>query len=56
MKFIGNLCLYFIVFATIWSVTLVFVSRADVYSWLAVIALSIIIALISNHYDGKHDE
>ena len=55
MKIIGNLCLYFIVFATIWSVALVFVGNADVYSWLAVIALSIIIALISNHYDGKHD-
>ena len=56
MKFITDFCLYFAVYATIWSVTLVFVSRADVYSWLAVIALSIIIALISNHYDGKHDE
>ena len=55
MKFIGNLCLYFIVFATIWSVTLVFVSRADVYSWLAVMELSIVTALISNKYGGKHD-
>ena len=56
MKFIGNLCLYFIVFATIWSVALVFVSNADVYSWLAVVALSIVTALISNKYDGKHDK
>ena len=56
MKFISNFCLYFAVYATIWSVTLVFVSRADVYTWLAVIALSIVMALISNHYDGNHDE
>ena len=56
MKFISNFCLYFAVYATIWSVTLVFVSRADVYTWLAVIALSIVTALFSNHYDGKHDE
>lgn len=56
MKFIGNLCLYFIIFATIWAVTLVFVGNADVYSWLAVMELSIIAALISNHYGGKHDE
>ena len=56
MKFISNLYLYFIVFATIWSGALVFVCNADIYSWLAVIALSIVIALISNHYDGKHDE
>ena len=45
-----------IVFATIWSVALVFVSNADVYSWLAVVALSIVTALISNKYDGKHDK
>ena len=56
MKFIGNLYLYFIVFATIWSGALVFVGNADVYFWLAVIELSIIAALISNHYGGKHDE
>ncbi len=56
MKFIGNLCLYFIVFATIWSVALVFVGNADVYSWLAVMELSIITALFSIHYDGKHDK
>ena len=56
MKFIGNLYLYFIVFATIWSVTLVFVSRADVYSWGAVIGIAIVTALISNKYNGKHDE
>ena len=56
MKFIGNLYLYFIVFATIWSGALVFVCNAGIYSWLAVIALSIVIALIINHYDGKHDD
>ena len=56
MKFIGDLCLYFIIFATIWSVALVFVSNADVYSWLAVMELSIVAALISNKYGGKHDK
>ena len=56
MKFIGNLYLYFIAFATIWSATLVFVSRADVYSWGAAIAASATGALIINHYDGKHDD
>ena len=56
MKFIGNLCLCFIGFATIWSATLVFVSKASVYSWGAAIAVSIACALIINHYDGKHDE
>ena len=56
MKFITDFCLYLAVFATIWSVTLVFVSRADVYSWLAVMELSMIATLISNHYNGKHDK
>ena len=56
MKFIGNLCLYFIVFAAIWSVTLVFVSNASIYSWGAGIAVSAACALIINNYDGKHDE
>ena len=56
MKFIGNLCLYFIVFATIWSATLVFVDNASIYSWGAVIGLAIITALISNHYNGKHNK
>ena len=56
MKFISNFCLYFAVYATFWVVTLVFVGNADVYSWLAVIELSIVAALISNHYDGKHDK
>lgn len=56
MKFIGNLCLYFIVFATIWSAALVFVSYASIYSWVAVITSSIVIALVSIHYDGKHDD
>ena len=53
MKFIGNLCLYFIVFATIWSVALVFVSNVDVYSLLAVVELSVVAALISNKYGGN---
>ena len=56
MKFIGNFFLCLIFFMTIWSVALVFVGNADIYSWLAVIALSIVIALISNKYGGKHDE
>ena len=56
MKFISNFCLYLAVFATIWSVTLVFVSNASIYSWLAVTELSIIATLISNKYGGKHDE
>ena len=56
MKFIRNFCLYFAVFATFLVVALVFVSNASIYSWGATIALSIITALISNHYDGKHDE
>ena len=56
MKFIGNLCLCFIGFATIWSVTLVFVSNASIYSWGAAIATSASGALIINHYDGKHDK
>ena len=56
MKFISNLLLYFAVFATFWVVSLVFVSNASIYSWLAVITLSIVTALISNHYDGKHDD
>ena len=56
MKFISDFCLYFAVFATFWVVTLVFMNRATIYSWLAVIALAIVIALISNKYKGKHDE
>ena len=56
MKFISDLCLYFAIFATFWVVSLVFMSNASIYSWIAVIALSIVIALISNHYDSKHDD
>lgn len=56
MKFISNFCLYFAVFATFWVVTLVFVDNASIYSWVSVIALSIVITLISNHYNGKHDK
>ena len=56
MKFIGNFCLYFAVFATFWVVTLVFMNKASIYSWIAVITSSIAITLISNHYNGKHDK
>ena len=41
---------------TFWVVTLVFVDNASIYSWGAVISLAVYTALISNHYDGKHDE
>ena len=56
MKFIRNFCLYFAGFVTIWSVTLVFMSNASVYSWIVAILLAIITALFSIHYDGKHDK
>ena len=56
MKFITDFCLYFAVYATFWVVTLVFVDKASIYSWGAAIGLAIVTALISNHYDGKHDE
>ena len=56
MKFISNFCLYFAVFATFWVVTLVFMDKASIYSWIAVITSSVIITLISNHYDGKRDK
>lgn len=56
MKFISDFCLYFAVFATFWVVSTVFMSNANIYSWVSVIVLSIVTALISNHYDGKHDK
>ena len=56
MKFIGNFCLYFAVYATFWVVSTVFVSRASIYSWGAAIGVSAACALIINHYDGKHDK
>ena len=56
MKFISDFCLYFAAFATFWVVALAFVSNASIYSWVAVIGLAIISALISNQYDGKHDK
>lgn len=56
MKFISDFCLYFAVFATFWVVTLVFMNQASIYSWGAVIGLSIVTALISNKYHGKHDK
>ena len=56
MKFIGNFCLYFAVFATFWVVTPSFMDKVSIYSWLAVMELSAIATLISNKYGGKHDE
>ena len=56
MKFIGNLFLCLIAFMATWVVTLLFVSNASIYSWGAAIAVSVTYALISNQYDGKHDE
>ena len=56
MKFIGNLCLYLIWFVSIWVVGMLFASNASIYSWVAVIGLAIVSALISNKYHGKHDE
>lgn len=56
MKFISDFCLYFAVFATFWVVSTVFMSNANIYSLVSVIVLSIVTALISNHYDGKHDK
>ena len=56
MKFISNFCLYFAVYTTFWVVTLVFVDKASIYSWIVAILLATITALFSIHYDGKHDE
>ena len=56
MKFISNFLLYFAVYATFWVVTLGFVDKASIYSWIVAILLAIVTALISNHYNGKHDE
>ena len=56
MKFISNLYLYFAVLATFWVVTLFFMDDANIYYWGAVIGISIVTALISNNYNGKHDE
>lgn len=56
MKLISNFFLYFAVYTTFWVVSTVFTSNASIYSWVSVIALSIITALISNHYNGKHDK
>lgn len=56
MKFISNFCLYFAVYATFWVVTLVFMDKASIYSWIVAILLAIITAFFSIHYDGKHDE
>ena len=56
MKFISNFCLYFAVYAIFWVVTLAFVDKASIYSWIVATLLAIITALISNHYNGKHDK
>ena len=56
MKFITDFCLYFAVYTTFWVVTLAFVDNASIYSWGAVVGPAIATALISNHYNGKHDK
>ena len=56
MKFISDFCLYFAVYATFWVVSTVFVDKASIYSWIAAVLLAVITALISIHYDGKHDD
>lgn len=56
MKFIGNLCLYLIWFVSIWVVGMLFASNASIYTWIVVIGLAIVSAVISNKYHGKHDE
>ena len=56
MKFISDFCLYFAVFATFWVVSTVFMSNASIYSCGAVIGPAIATAMISNHYNGKHDK
>ena len=56
MKFISNFFLYFAVYAIFWVVTLAFMDKASIYSWIVAILLAIITALFSIHYDGKHDE
>ena len=56
MKFITGFCLYFAVYATFWVVSTVFMSNASIYSWIVAVLLAVITALISNHYDGKHDK
>ena len=56
MKFISNFCLYFAVYATFWVVSTVYMSNASIYSWGVAVLLAIVTALISNHYNGKHDK
>ena len=56
MKFITDFCLYFAVYTTFWVVSTVFMSNASIQSLGAARGLAIITALISNHYDGKHDD
>ena len=56
MKFISNFCLYFAVYSTFWVVTLVFMDKASIYSWIVAISLAIVTALFSIHYDDKHDK
>ena len=56
MKFITDFCLYFAVYATFWVVSTVFMSNANIYSWIVAILLAIAISLISNKYHRKHDD
>ena len=56
MKLITDFCLYFAAYTTFWVVSTVFMSNVSIYSWGAAIGLAIVTALISNHYNGKHDK
>lgn len=56
MKFIGNFCFWLIVLMSLSAGAYSFASSANIYTWIVVILLAIITALISNHYDGKHDK
>ena len=56
MKFIGNLCLCLIWFASILAVTIVLENNVSILTWIVLIVLAIITALIINRYDGKHDD
>ena len=55
MKFIGNFCFCLIWFVSILAVTIVFENNESILTWVVLIGLAIITALII-HYDGKHDE
>ena len=59
MKFISNFCFCLIWFVSILAVTIVFennVNNVNILTWIVVIGLAFITALIINPYDGKHDD